>query len=146
MKIENRKARYEYELLQTYICGIVLQGSEVKSLRSCKANVSDAYCYISKGEVWIKNMHISKIDSNVFGNHEEYRVRKLLLTKQEIIKIEQSLKTTGITLVPLKIFSNSHNLIKMEIAICRGKKQYDKRNTIKDKDNKRELDRIYKQF
>ena len=91
-------------------------------------------------------MHISKIDSNVFANHEEYRVRKLLLTKQEIIKIEQSLKTTGITLVPLKIFSNSHNLIKMEIAICRGKKQYDKRNAIKDKDNKRELDRIYKQF
>ena len=146
MKIENRKAHHEYSILQTFVCGIVLQGSEVKSLRAGKGNISDAYCYISKGEMWMKNSHISKFNSDRFTNHEEKRERKLLLNKREIRKIEQELKVQGITLIPLKIFSNEHNLLKLEIGICKGKKLYDKRNDIKDRDNERELDRIKKYY
>lgn len=146
MKIENRKVYHEYNVLQTYVCGIVLQGSEVKSLRDGKGNISDAYCYVSKGEVWMKGSHISKFKSDRFTNHKEKRERKLLLNKKEIIKIEQELQIQGITLIPLKIFSNEHNLLKIEIGVCKGKKLYDKRNDIKDKDNKRELDRIIKLY
>ena len=146
MKIENRKAHHEYSILQTFVCGIVLQGSEVKSLRAGKGNISDAYCYISKGEMWMKNSHICKFNSDRFTNHEEKRERKLLLNKREIRKIEQELKVQGITLIPLKIFSNEHNLLKLEIGICKGKKLYDKRNDIKDRDNERELDRIKKYY
>lgn len=146
MKIENRKAHHEYSILQTFVCGIVLQGSEVKSLRAGKGNISDAYCYVSKGEIWMKNSHISKFESDRFTNHEEKRERKLLLNKREIRKIEQEFQIQGITLIPLKIFSNEHNLLKLEIGICKGKKLYDKRNDIKDKDNKRELDRIKKYY
>lgn len=146
MKIENRKAHHEYSILQTFVCGIVLQGSEVKSLRAGKGNISDAYCCVSKGEIWMKNSHISKFESDRFTNHEEKRERKLLLNKREIRKIEQELQVQGITLIPLKIFSNEHNLLKLEIGICKGKKLYDKRNDIKDRDNKRELDRIKKSY
>lgn len=146
MKIENRKAHHEYSILQTFTCGIVLQGSEVKSLRAGKGNISDAYCCVSKGEIWMKNSHISKFESDRFTNHEEKRERKLLLNKREIRKIEQELQVQGITLIPLKIFSNEHNLLKLEIGICKGKKLYDKRNDIKDRDNKRELDRIKKSY
>ena len=146
MKIENRKAHHEYSILQTFVCGIVLQGSEVKSLRAGKGNISDAYCYVLKGEIWMKNSHISKFESDRFTNHEEKRERKLLLNKREIRKIEQELKVQGITLIPLKIFSNEHNLLKLEIGICKGKKLYDKRNDIKDRDNERELDRIKKYY
>lgn len=146
MKIENRKAHHEYSILQTFVCGIVLQGSEVKSLRAGKGNISDAYCCVSKGEIWMKNSHISKFESDRFTNHEEKRERKLLLNKREIRKIEQELQVQGITLIPLKIFSNEHNLLKLEIGICKGKKLYDKRNDIKDRDNKLELDRIKKSY
>lgn len=146
MKIENRKAHHEYSILQTFTCGIVLQGSEVKSLRAGKGNISDAYCCVSKGEIWMKNSHISKFESDRFTNHEEKRERKLLLNKREIRKIEQELQIQGMTLIPLKIFSNEHNLLKLEIGICKGKKLYDKRNDIKDRDNKRELDRIKKSY
>ena len=146
MKIENRKAYHEYSILQTFVCGIVLQGSEVKSLRAGKGNISDAYCCVSKGEIWMKNSHISKFESDRFTNHEQKRERKLLLNKREIRKIEQELQVQGITLIPLKIFSNEHNLLKLEIGICKGKKLYDKRNDIKDRDNKRELDRIKKSY
>ena len=146
MKIENRKAHHEYSILQTFVCGIVLQGSEVKSLRAGKGNISDAYCYVSKGEIWMKNSHISKFESDRFTNHEEKRERKLLLNKREIRKIKQELQVQGITLIPLKIFSNEHNLLKLEIGICKGKKLYDKRNDIKDRDNERELDRIKKYY
>ena len=146
MKIENHKAHYEYNILRTFTCGIVLQGSEVKSLRIGKGNISDAYCYITENEVWMKGSHISKLDSDKFTNHDEKRERKLLLTRQEITKIKQELQVQGITLIPLKIFSNEHNLLKVEIAICKGKKLYDKRNDIKDRDNKRELNRIIKSY
>lgn len=146
MRIENRKTRHEYNVIQTYVCGIVLQGSEVKSLRYDKANISDAYCYVSKGEVWMKGSHISKFESDKFTNHEEKRDRKLLLNRSEIRHINQELQVQGITLIPLKIFANEHNLIKVEIAICKGKKLYDKRESIKERDTQKELDRVLKTY
>lgn len=148
MLLENRKARHDYEILDKYVAGIVLSGSEVKSLRAGKANISDSYCYvsISANEVWLKGAHISKYLSDTFTNHEELRERKLLLNKKEIRKIREAAEQKGFTIVPLKIFSNKTNLIKVEIAICRGKKDYDKRETIKERDTKRELSRIVKSF
>lgn len=145
MEILNRKARYNYEILETIKAGIVLMGSEVKSIKSGKANISDAYCYISNNEIWLKNSHISKYDSDKFTNHEEKRERKLLLNKKEINKLNQKLQNPGYTIIPLKIFIE-RGLIKVLIGLCKGKHDYDKRNDIKDRDNKRELNRIIKNF
>lgn len=145
MEIVNRKARHDYEVITTYTAGIVLQGSEVKSIKGGKANIGDAYCVITNGEVWMKNSHVAKYDSDKFTNHEERRDRKLLLTKKEIRKIRESTLSPGFTIIPLKIFIK-RGLIKTEIGVCKGKKMYDKRNDIKDRDNKRELDRIKKSY
>lgn len=145
MEIVNRKARHEYEILETYIAGIVLQGSEVKSIKDGKANIGDAYCCITNNEMWMKNSHVSKYDSDRFTNHEEKRDRKLLLTKKEIRKIREATLAPGYTIVPLNVFIQ-RGLIKVKIGVCKGKKMYDKRNDIKDRDNKRELDRVMKNF
>ena len=146
MEILNRKALHEYIVIEDIVAGIVLFGSEVKSIRQGKCNISDAYCYINNGECILKNSHISKYDSDKFTNHDELRERKLLLTKKEIRKIKQDLDIPGITLIPLKLYINNRNLIKVKIAICKGKKNYDKRNDIKDRDNARELDKIMKNY
>ena len=145
MEIINRKARHEYDIVETYVAGLVLFGSEVKSIKAGKANISDAYCYISDGEVWMKNSHVSKWDSDRFTNHDEKRERKLLLNKKEIVRIQNDILNPGFTIIPLKVFINK-GLIKLSIGICKGKKNYDKRNDIKDRDNKRELDRIKKSY
>lgn len=146
MKVINKKAKFEYEILQTYICGIVLFGSEVKAFRQGKCNIADSYCYIHKNEVLMKNSYIGKYDSDIFTSHEERRERKLLLNKYEIRKIKQKLQVQGITLIPLKMFINDRGLIKVEIGVCKGKKLYDKRNDIKDRENKIELNRINKSY
>ena len=146
MQINNRKARFNYDIEDEYIAGIVLQGSEIKSLRQGKCNISDAYCVVYNGEVWLKNSHISKYDSDKFTNHDELRDRKLLLNKKEIRKITEETQTPGITIAPLSIFINNRGLAKVKIGIARGKKNYDKRNDIKDRDNARELDRIMKNY
>ena len=147
MEIINRKARHEYIVIEDFVAGLVLQGSEVKSIRAGKCNISDAYCYISsKGEVWLKNSHIAKYDSDRFTNHDELRERKLLLTKKEIRKLTNEVKNPGITLIPLKIFVDDHGLLKLVLGLCKGKKEYDKRESIKERDSKRELDRIKKNF
>jgi len=146
MEILNRKAKYEYEILEDYVAGIVLQGSEVKSIRSGNVNLGEAYCYVKDGEVWMINSHISTYDSDKFTNHDPLRIRKLLLNKKEIRKINEKLQIQGITLIPLKMFINNKGLIKVLIGVCKGKHNYDKRNDIKDKDNKRELDRIMKLY
>ncbi len=144
MEILNRKARHDYDILETYNAGIVLCGSEVKSIKEGKANIGDAYCYVSlKNEIWLKNSHVSKYDSDKFTNHEEKRERKLLLNKKEILKIQQKTMSPGYTIIPLKIYIY-RGLIKVQIGICKGKHDYDKRNDIKDRDNKREFDRIMK--
>jgi SsrA-binding protein len=141
MKIVNRKAKFEYEILDTYVAGIVLQGSEVKSIRNGRCNISDSFCIVDNNEVILKNCHISKYDSDKFTNHEELRDRKLLLTKKEILKLKEKSQTIGITIIPLKLFLQ-HNLIKAEIGLCKGKKLYDKRESIKERDIERELNRI----
>lgn len=147
MLIDNRKARHNYDIIDTYTCGIVLKGSEVKSIKSGKCNISEAYCYVNLNcnEVWLKGAHISKYDSDKFTNHEEYAERKLLLNKKEIRKIANDVMVPGITIIPLKMISNN-GLIKVVIGVCKGKKNYDKREDIKERDNKRELDRIRKSY
>lgn len=145
MEIVNRKARHEYNILENYTAGLVLQGSEVKSIKAGKANIGDAYCVITNGEVWMKNSHVSKYDSDKFTNHEEKRDRKLLLNKKEIRRLASDVQNPGYTIIPLKMFIMKGK-IKVEIGLCKGKKDYDKRESIKERDTKRELDRIKKSY
>ena len=145
MEIINRKARHEYNILENYIAGLVLQGSEVKSIKTGKANIGDAYCVITNGEIWMKNSHVSKYDSDKFTNHEEKRDRKLLLNKKEIRRLASDVQNPGYTIIPLKMFIMKGK-IKVEIGLCKGKKDYDKRESIKERDTKRELDRIKKSY
>ena len=146
MEIVNRKARFEYNVIEEFIAGIVLCGSEVKSIRKGHCNISDSYCIINKNECLMKNSNIAKYESDKFSNHEELRDRKLLLNKKEIKKLREAVQTPGYTIVPLKVFSNEHHLIKVKIGLCKGKKEYDKRNDIKDRENKIELNRIIKNY
>ena len=139
-KIENRKAKYEYEFLKIYQCGIILKGSEVKSLSDGNATITEAFIYVSKGEVFIKNMYIAKYAQASYNNHEERDDRKLLLNKSEIEKISNDVKDKGITIVPLEVY-RSNGKYKLKIAISKGKKEYDKKNTIKERDQKRDYDR-----
>ncbi|TMI92540.1 MAG: SsrA-binding protein SmpB [Bacteroidetes bacterium] len=141
MEIKNRSAYFEYFIDNKYDAGIVLTGTEVKSLREGKASFSDSYCLINKGEVWVKNLHIAEYSHGSANNHEPMRERKLLLQKREIKKIESKLKEKGYTLVPLRIFFNEKNLAKMEIGLGKGKKMHDKRETIKRRDTQREMKR-----
>lgn len=146
MEIKNRKAKYDYEILETYIAGIVLTGTEIKSIRAGKASLVDTHCTIDLGEVWMRNSFVNKFELGTFNNHEERRPRKLLLNKTEIRKLEKEVQIKGNTIIPLKMFINKKGYCKVEIALCRGKKDYDKRQTIKERDNKRELDKIMKSF
>ena len=144
MEIKNRSAFHEYFIDNTYVAGIVLTGTEVKSLRTGKASFNDSYCIIHKGEVWVKSLHIAEYSHGTVNNHDPVRDRKLLLQKREIGKIESKLKEKGYTLVPLRIFFNDKNLIKIEIGLARGKKLHDKRETIKNRDVEREMKRYIK--
>lgn len=146
MEINNRKARHEYLVIEDLIVGIKLQGSEVKSIRAGKCNISDAYCYINNGEMFLKNCHISKYNSDIFTNHDEMSERKLLLKKSEIKKWNEKLKIPGITIIPLRIFINNKGLIKVLIGLCKGKKEYDKREDIKKRDAEQEINRYMKNF
>ena len=143
MEILNRKALHEYIVIEDIVAGIVLFGSEVKSIRQGKCNISDAYCYINNGECILKNSHISKYDSDKFTNHEELRDRKLLLKKKEIRYIKSELQIKGITLIPLSIYTTKTGLIKVNIGICKGKKLYDKRESIKERDIEREMNKQF---
>ena len=144
MEIKNRSAYYEYFIDATYEAGIMLLGTEVKSLRAGRASFNDSYCQVHKGEVWIKSLHIAEYSHGTTNNHDPLRERKLLLQKREIRKIEPSLKEKGYTLIPLRIFLSSKNLVKVEIGLAKGKKLYDKRETIKQKDVEREMKRYLK--
>ena len=140
-EIKNRSAFYEYFIDNKYVAGIVLTGTEVKSLREGKASFNDSYCIIHKGEVWLKSLHIAEYSHGTVNNHDPIRDRKLLLQKREIRKIEGKLKEKGYTLIPLRIFFNEKNLIKVEIGLAKGKKLHDKRETIKNRDVEREMKR-----
>ena len=139
ISIKNRKASFEFELLDDFEVGIVLLGSEVKSIRAGNVSITEAYCYVNKGEVFIKNMHIQEL-KNAPVQHEPLRERKLLLTKKEIYKIETQLKNKGLTLVPTYLY-NKKGLIKLKLRLAKGKKLYDKRESIKAKDVERDLKR-----
>jgi SsrA-binding protein len=143
-EIKNRQAFHEYFIDARYEAGLVLLGTEVKSLREGKASFNDSYCLVHKGEVWLKSLHIAEYSHGTANNHDPLRDRKLLLQKREIKKIEAKLKEKGYTLVPLRIFLNEKNLVKIEIGLARGKKLFDKRETIKQRDVEREMKRFLK--
>lgn len=144
ISIKNRSAFHEYFIDATYVAGMVLLGTEVKSLRSGKASFNDSYCIIDKGEVWLKSLHISPYSHGTINNHDPDRDRKLLLQKREIKRIQAKLKEKGYTLIPLKIFMTSEGFIKTEIGLAKGKKLYDKRESLKKKDQDREMKRFLK--
>src|SRR4051812_23583768 len=139
--ILNKKASYEYHFIQTYSAGIMLTGTEVKSIREGKANLSDSYCMIQNDEVWVKNMHVSEYKQGSYNNHEPKRQRKLLLNKAELRKIQSKLREKGTTIIPVKLFFSERGIAKLEIAVARGKKTFDKREDIKKKDIMREMNR-----
>ena len=146
VNIRNKKASFEYCFIETYTAGIVLTGTEIKSIRLGKASLVDTYCFINNREVWVKGMNISPYFYGSYNNHEAKRDRKLLLTKREIDKLESATRQTGYTIVPLLVFIDEHGRAKMDIALCKGKKEYDKRQTLKEKEDRREMDRAMKHY
>lgn len=147
INIKNKKARFEYELLDKYTAGIVLAGTEIKSIRLGKASITESFCeFNDKGELFIINMQIDEYSHASHFNHKPKAERKLLLNKQELQKLRKEVNTSGSTIVPLNLFVNDRGLAKINIALAKGKKLYDKRETIKDRDNKRDLARIKKNF
>lgn len=144
INIKNKKAFFEYEIIDKYVAGIQLQGTEIKSIREGRAGLVDSYCQFFSGELYVKNMHISEYKFGSLNNHESKRERKLLLQKRELDKLERKLKESGLTLVPLRLFMTDRGLAKLEIALAKGKKTYDKRETLKRKDAKRDIDRAMK--
>ena len=144
IEIVNRKASHLYHFLQSFEAGILLSGAEVKSVKSGNANMSDAYCMIEHGEVWIKNLHISEYKQSTDREYNPKRNRKLLLNKAEIRKIERKITEKGNTLIPYKIYTNERGYLKVEIVVASGKKSFDKRESIKEKDEKRSMARDFK--
>ncbi|MBK7360052.1 MAG: SsrA-binding protein SmpB [Saprospiraceae bacterium] len=144
IEILNRKASYLYNFIQTYEAGILLSGPEVKSIKAGNANMSDAYCIVEHGEVWIKNLNINPYKQRAESDYNPKQNRKLLLNKEEIRKIERKISEKGLTLIPYKIYVADRGIIKVEIVLVSGKKSYDKRESIKEKDEKRNLDRNFK--
>lgn len=143
ISIKNRKAEFEYFLLTKYTAGIVLTGTEIKSIREGKANLTDAYCVFENNELWVRGLHISEYLQGSYNNHEPKRDRKLLLTKRELRKIQSKLNEKGTTIIPTLLFVNEKGLAKLDIYLARGKKMYDKRATIKEKDERRAEERGY---
>lgn len=147
VNILNKKARFSYDLLDTYTAGIVLTGTEIKSIRASKASIAESFCeFNEQGELFVINMTVQEYDYGNHFNHRPKAERKLLLNKKELKKLEKEVKNTGLTIVPLKLFINEKGFAKLQIALAKGKKLFDKREAIKDRDNKRNLDRIKKNF
>lgn len=144
INIKNKKAYFEYHILDKYIAGISLLGTEIKSIRAGKANINDSFCSFLNDELYIHQMHISEYSHGSFYNHEARRERKLLLTKKELSKLKVKGQERGYTIIPLRMFISNRGFAKIEIALAQGKKDFDKRETIKERENKRELDRIMK--
>ena len=147
INIQNKRARFEYEILDEFIAGIVLSGTEIKSIRNSKASIAESFCeFNEKGELFAVNMYIEEYAFGTRFNHRPRGSRKLLLKKRELKKLNREVKNTGLTIVPLKLFINDKGFAKITIALARGKKLFDKRETLKDRDNKRDLDRVKKSF
>tara|TARA_Y100000385_G_C12849423_1_gene532382 strand:+ start:338 stop:790 length:453 start_codon:yes stop_codon:yes gene_type:complete len=144
VNIKNRKASYEYQFIATFVSGLSLVGTEIKSIRNNKASISDAYCIFIDEELYVRNLHIAEYPNGGYTNHEPKRDRKLLLNKQEIYKMLGKVKEKGNSIIPLRLFINETGKAKLEIALAKGKKIYDKRESIKEKDQKREIEKIKK--
>jgi SsrA-binding protein len=142
--IKNKKASFDYEFIETFIAGIALTGTEIKSLRIGKASLVDTYCTFVKNELWVKNMNISEYFYGTYNNHSTRRDRKLLLSRRELNKIERLSKDTGFTVVPTKLFINEKGLAKVVIVVAKGKKAYDKRQSLRERDDKRAIDKALK--
>lgn len=142
ISIKNRQASFQYELIDTYVAGMVLKGTEIKSIKEGKANLQDGHCYFNNGELFVKGISITPYDQGTHYNHEAARERKLLLKKTELSRLEHKSEEKGLTIVPLRLFINARGYAKLEIALARGKKMHDKRDSIKERDVKRELSRI----
>lgn len=141
--IKNKRASFDYEFIETYTAGIVLTGTEIKSIRLGKASLVDTYCVVERGEVWVKNMYIAEYFYGTYNNHAARRDRKLLLNKKEIRSLDDAAKNSGFTIVPTKLFVNDKGRAKVVIAIAKGKKEYDKRQSLKERDDKREMNRAF---
>ena len=144
INIRNKRATFDYELIETFTAGIVLSGTEIKSIRLGKASLVDTYCIFESGELWVKNMHITTYFYGSYNNHEARRDRKLLLNKSELKKIARLTKQSGFTIVPTRLFINNNGLAKLNIAIAKGKKEYDKRHSLREQEDKRDMDRMFK--
>ncbi|MDR1645310.1 MAG: SsrA-binding protein SmpB [Tannerellaceae bacterium] len=144
IQIKNKRATFDYELLETFTAGLVLTGTEIKSIRLGKASLVDTYCLVEKSELWLKNMYVAEYFYGTYNNHQARRDRKLLLTKRELKKLESTARNTGFTIIPTRLFINDKGLAKIVIAIAKGKKEYDKRESIRQRDDKREMDRAFK--
>ena len=144
INIKNRRASFDYEIIETFDAGIVLTGTEIKSIRQGKAGLTDTYCLVINGELWVKNMYIAEYSQGSYNNHLTHRDRKLLLNKKEIQKIAKAAEQPGFSIVPLRVFLNDRGFAKMVIAIARGKKVFDKRQSIKEREDKRAMERMFK--
>ena len=143
ISIKNRRATYDYAIVETFTAGIVLTGTEIKSLRQGKGSLVDTFCYVDNGEVWVKNMHIAEYFYGTYNNHAARRDRKLLLQRKEIRRLEKDGKESGFTIVPLKLFISDRGLAKLVIGLARGKKEYDKRQSIREREDKRAIARMF---
>ena len=146
VNIRNKKASFEFFFVDTFTAGIVLTGTEIKSIRQGKASLVDSYCYIHQGEIWVKGMNISPYFFGSYNNHEAKRDRKLLLNRREINKLQEATKQVGFTIVPILVFIDDHGRAKVDIALAKGKKAFDKRQTMKEKEDLREMDRAIKRY
>ncbi|MDX1652512.1 MAG: SsrA-binding protein SmpB [Brumimicrobium sp.] len=146
VNIKNKRAKFEYHLLDKFVAGIQLGGTEIKSIRNNKASILEAYCVVENGEIFVRNMHITEYENASFYQHKPRADRKLLLTKKEIRKLEKSMNVKGYTIVPLRLFIDDKGLAKLEIALAQGKKLYDKRQDLKEKADQRAMDRVKKEF
>lgn len=146
VNIRNKKASFEFFFVDTFTAGIVLTGTEIKSIRQGKASLVDSYCYIHQGEIWVKGMNISPYFFGSYNNHEAKRDRKLLLNRREINKLQEATKQVGFTIVPILMFIDDHGRAKVDIALAKGKKAFDKRQTMKEKEDRREMDRAIKRY
>lgn len=146
VRIKNRRATFDYEIIDRYKAGIVLSGTEIKSIRLGKASLVDTFCFVHRNEMWVKNMYIAEYDFGSYNNHATRRDRKLLLNKKEIVSLHNDTQSPGYTIVPLVLFIDENGRAKLEIALARGKKEFDKRASIKERDDKRKLSRVMKNF
>ena len=144
--IKNKRATFDYEILDRYVAGIELYGTEIKSLRGGHASLPDSFCDFNNGELWVKGMRIAEYFYGTFNNHAPERERKLLLHRKELNKLQRKVTESGLTIVPIVLFINEKGLAKLEIGLAKGKKQYDKRETLKEKDARRDMDRVIKRF